>query len=364
MPENTVITSLEQVTAAWLSTVLTRSGALQQGAVESFALDADERELSTSVRLRLEYTQDARGDMPRRLFLKLVNADMEEEFFGPSEVNYYIRDYVGAADVPIVRCYDAAYAEALHRYHVLIDDLTATHVASHTRPPTLEHGLALAEGLAALHAHWWGKERLATIGAALPDAAAINRFVSIARPGAGHILAACADQLAPHWQDAIYTLYEQHPPLMIERTQDDSGFTLIHGDTNLSNILIPLEGDRPLYIVDRQPFDWSLTVWLGVYDLAYTMVLKWHAEVRRSLEQQVLRHYHAQLLRRAGGRAGGRDYGWEQLYNDYRLSAVICVYVATEWCRGGLNRETMPYWLPMLRRAMTAFDDLQCGKLW
>jgi hypothetical protein len=59
-----------------------------------------------------------------------------------------------------------------------------------------------------------------------------------------------------------------------------------------------------------------------------------------------------------------RAYSWEQLWEDYRLSAVMGVYVATEWCRGGLNRETMEYWLPMLRRSMTAFDDLECGALW
>ena len=30
--------------------------------------------------------------MPDRLFLKTVDADMDEAFFGPSEVNHYRRD--------------------------------------------------------------------------------------------------------------------------------------------------------------------------------------------------------------------------------------------------------------------------------
>jgi Ser/Thr protein kinase RdoA (MazF antagonist) len=220
--------------------------------------------------------------------------------------------------------------------------------------------LALAEGLAALHAHWWGKDRLVQANAPLPDAAAVRRFIEVAHPGAGHILAACANDLKPHWLTAIPEIYKKHPPLMVERTRDANGFTLIHGDTNLSNILIPQSAAaRPLYIVDRQPFDWSLTTWLGVYDLAYTMVLKWDAAVRREVEMPILQHYHAQLSER-----GVRAYSWEQLWEDYRLSAVMGVYVATEWCRGGLNRETMEYWLPMLRRSMTAFDDLECGALW
>jgi hypothetical protein len=96
-----------------------------------------------------------------------------------------------------------------------------------------------------------------------------------------------------------------------------------------------------------------------VYDLAYTLVLKWEADSRRQLEQPVLRHYHERLLAR-----GVRGYAWEQLWNDYRLVAPMAVYVATEWCRGALNRETMPFWMPMLQRAMTAYGDLDCGKLW
>jgi hypothetical protein len=354
-----VVTSLEQVTTDWLTSVLTKSGALDSGTVTAYEVDTDERLLSTSVRMRLTYSADAKGHKPKKLFLKMVNTDQDDEFFGASEVNYYIRDYVGVKDVPILKAYDAAYSEQLGRYHILMDDLADTHIEAAAKPPTLEHGLALAQGLAAMHAHWWGKARLAEIGEALPSAEVIRRFVSIAEPGAGHIIAACADQLKPQWIDGIYELYEKHPPLMIKRTENENGFTLIHGDTNLLNILVPKEGERPIYIIDRQPFDWSLTTWLGVYDLAYTMVLKWDAEIRRQLEKPVLQHYHDRLLK-----LGVQDYSWEQLFDDYRLSTVIGVYVATEWCRGQFYPDTMKFWMPMLQRSMTAIDDLNCTDLW
>lgn len=356
---NEVITHLDQVTTEWLTAVLGQGDALNQGTVAAFEMDTDDRELSSNARIRLNYTEDAAGQLPRKLFLKLVNADMEDEFFGPSEVNYYIRDYVGVPGVPIPRCYHAVYSDSLRRYHILMDDLSETHTAAYNKTPTLEHGLALAEGLAAMHAHYWGRERLEKAGEPIHDAAAINRFVDIARPGAGHIIAACADQLKPHWPDMIYTLYEKHPPLMVDRTRNGNGFTLIHGDTNLTNILVPIDGDRPVYIVDRQPFDWSLTTWLGVYDLSYTMVMRWDADIRRQLEQPILRHYQAHLIQN-----GVQDYSWEQLFEDYRLSAVMSVYVATEWCRGGLNRDTQQFWMPLLQRSMTALDDLECSKLW
>ena len=195
-------------------------------------------------------------------------------------------------------------------------------------------------------------------GEPIPDAEAIQRFVDVARPGVDHILAAYADQLAPHWPQAIRALFDWHPQAMVDRTRTGAGFTLIHGDVNGGNVFVPLTGDRPLYIVDRQPFNWSLTTWLGVYDLSYAIVHRWEPAQRRQWEQPILRHYLACLHAR-----GVDDYSWEQLFADYRLCAAISVYVAVEWCRGGLNEETRPFWLPMLQKAMMAYDDLRCAHL-
>jgi len=354
-----VVLSPDQITSSWLTRTLRASGALVHGAVEAFDAETTVRELSANVRLNLRYSPDARGDLPRRLFLKMVNLDMEEEFFGPSEVNYYTRDYLGVPDAPLIRAYDAAYSDELRRYHILLDDVSGSHVPAYTRTPTLEYGKALTEGLAVLHAHWWGRERLDRAGEQLPAAAQINRFVDLGRSGAHHILDACAGELQPHWPAAILELYDRHPPVMAERARDGSGFTLIHGDVNGGNVLVPIEGSRPLYLIDRQPFDWSLTTWLGVYDVTYAIVHRWDPDIRRRLEIPLLKHYHEHLLRR-----GVSGYDWEQLWYDYRLCAVMSVYVATEWCRGGVNWDTHEYWMPMLQKAMTAIDDLDCRSLW
>lgn len=359
MPDS-VITSLDQVSAEWLTQTLSHNGALQRGAVESFTMDTpDERLLSTNAKLCLKYADDARGDLPQKLFLKTVNVDQGDEFFNDSEVNYYIRDYVGVEGVPLPRVYDAAYSEALGRYHILMDDLSDTHVMSCAKPPTLEFWLAMAEGLAAMHAPWWGRERLEQGGEPIHSPDVLMRFVDIARPGAGHILDNCADQLKPHWPALIWKLYDKHPAALIERMKDGNGFTLIHGDANCTNIFAPKDAERPIYILDRQPFDWSLTTWLGVYDLVYSMVLDSDVESRRAFEKPVLEHYHAELIRR-----GVRDYSWEQLWHDYRLSIPIGVYVGTEWCRGYLHLGGISRWMAILQRTLTAMDDLGCAALW
>ncbi|GIK58718.1 MAG: hypothetical protein HND44_13610 [Chloroflexi bacterium] len=84
MPEN-VITNREQVTTEWLTAVLTRSGALTQGAVTGFDMADGRGNWSTSGSLSLHYSPDAHGKRPSRLFLKMVNTDIgDEESFGPS----------------------------------------------------------------------------------------------------------------------------------------------------------------------------------------------------------------------------------------------------------------------------------------
>ena len=354
-----VISSLDQVTTDWLTAVLARSGALTVGIVVRFDVEAGRGNWSTSGRLHLHYSQDAQGDLPESLFLKLVNTNTGDgEFFGPSEVAYYTRDYLGVKDAPLLRCYDGRFSAALQRYHLLLEDVSQTHIEAVDKTPTLAYGLALAEGLAVLHAHWWGAQRLAEANALIHEPGHIRRFVAIAEPGAGHIIRQLAVELEPHWPDAIRELFDRHPQAMIARERNANGFTLIHGDVGQTNVLLPRVGERPLYIIDRQPFDWSLTTWLGVYDLAYAIVLDWEVEKRRRLEMPVLHHYHEWLIKR-----GVQGYSWEQLFDDYRLCVAMGVYVAVEYCRGGINRD-QDIWLPMLQRALTACDDLDCANLW
>jgi len=358
MPDK-VISSMDQVTAAWLTSVLVKSGAITSGEVAAFDANPGRGNWSTNALLQVRYVNGSQGTLPQRLFLKMVNVDLGDDSFGASEVTYYTHDYAGVAGAPLVRCHDAVFSEELQRYHVLLDDLSETHVEAEEKTPTLEYGLVLAEGLAAMHARWWGTRRFTEAGAGMHCAVHIRRFVDISECGVSPLLNKHTTELEPHWPDTIRELFAKHPQALIERTRDDNGFTLVHGDTGEKNILVPRSGDRPIYIIDRQPFDWSLTTWLGVYDLAYAIVLDWEVETRRNLETPVLKRYHDQLVSH-----GVNGYTWEQLYDDYRLCAAMGVYVATEYFRGGGEGQWVSQWLLMLRRALTACDDLACNELW
>lgn len=347
------ITDFDQLNEDWLTEVLTEKGVLAGGVVNGLTLRRDERRLSKIGYLTLSYAPGSRGKRPQNLFLKICATNLEDEFFGPSEVDYYARDYVGVEGAPLLTCYNAVYSAERGSYHILLDDVSATHAESHGRKPTLAYGMALAEGLACMHAHWWGAERLAAGDEPIPGEAQIERYVAKARAGLKPMLQSVRGQIDPGWETTLYDIFDHHPAKMVERTEDGSGFTLVHGDANPGNILAPLDGDTPVYLVDRQPFDWSLTTWLGASDLAYMMVHWWDTGVRRELEMPILRRYHSCLQAR-----GVNSYSWDQLLLDYRLSMVNSVYVATEWCRNEEDCVEMKWaWFPMLQKAMITFFD-------
>lgn len=355
MPE-AVITDAGQVSPAWLEAALRRAGALDTGGVEAVEAQGERATWSHNARVGVRYRPGSSGALPEALFLKMCRGDE----FGPSEVHYYTRDYAGLADGPLVRCYDARYAERPRAYHLLLDDLSATHANMWERPVTPPLVQALAEGLAALHAHRWTPSRLAEIGAAPAGPKDIERYLAHIRRGLAPLLAVGGDDVAPEWRQLLPEIFAHHPRLMLARCRDPRGICLVHGDVNPGNILAPRAGVGPVYIVDRQPFGWSLTAWLGVSDIAYLLCSFWEPDVRREIELPLLRHYHEELVRR-----GVRDYSWEQLWQDYRLAAVQAVYVAVEWCVLEEDRERMRWlWSAELRRAFAAFEDLRCRELW
>ena len=60
-----VITSIDQVTAGWLTSVLKNSGALTQGAVAAFDVERGRGNWSASATLTLRYAIGSQGVLPQ-----------------------------------------------------------------------------------------------------------------------------------------------------------------------------------------------------------------------------------------------------------------------------------------------------------
>ncbi len=288
-----LIRHADAVTAEWLSGVLGEE-------VTGFEITTAESNWAKSASIRIQLASGSE----RNLWLKMCAG----ETFGRSEVDYYTHDYVDLPEAPLLPCYDAIY-ERGGGYHLLLEDVSATHEDRRTAPPTLEHGLALAEAMARLHRHHWERGN--------PHSESLlRREIDHVRLG----LAAFERETGRHLAD----WFETHADRIVARWQKPQGLTLLHGDLNPTNVLAPRSGEGPIYLIDRQPFEWSPTYGLAVFDLAYALCPWWPLAFRRMHEEAILRHWFDTVA--------APDYGWDQCLDDWELSVEQCLYVPIEWC--------------------------------
>jgi hypothetical protein len=319
MARKQVIRNSGEVSVAWLSEVLAES-------VASVDIEAGHGNWSHQLSLKVHLSDGT----TRALRLKICL----EEMFGRSEVDYYTRDYLGLVDAPLVRCFDAQHEPAVG-YHILLEDLAQTHHDRRDTPETLAYGVAVAHALGGMHRHHW-RSRPA------PDKAALNRYFDEIRPGLAPIEAATGQSFRP--------AFERHEQVFRTRWANSRGMSLLHGDLNATNVLTPNGADAPVYFLDRQPFDWSLSYGVAVSDLAYFMIPWWSEQARRACAPAVLRHWYDALDQ--------PSYSWADAQADWRLSVEQCLHVPIEWCSKVDTLERMRWlWQGQLVRVQAALLD-------
>jgi thiamine kinase-like enzyme len=351
-----VLHTIEDLSADWLTHILREKGILEQGLVTSVKSSSTNHQASLNYFLSVEYSADAPKTAPRTLFLKLSRP--ERLPLTASEVEYYTKILAHMPDKITPTCYSAEFDDTIGAYHILMEDVSKTHTGlSLAYPPTPEHGIQMAKTLARLHAFWWEKPTLKVVSD-WPTETVIQRYVQKCMAGLSPMFDFLDGRITTQQKRLIENLTEQWPKWMLARTQQmPNHLTLIHGDSHNANFLLPkTEGET--YLIDRQPFDWSLTCWLGVSDLSYMMVHFWYPTYRHRVEESILRAYHAELLSH-----GVENYEWEQLWEDYRLCAIQSLYVPLSWCTYGSLENTAWIWNTQLMYTLDAIEQLHSDKL-
>lgn len=306
--------------------------------VTSFARsESRDSNWGSHVRLQVSLTGER---APRRLHLKIASATT----FGRAEVDYYTRAFAGLSDAPLVRCHHAD-ADATH-YNLLLDDHSQTHRDQKLAEPTLAYGLALAEAAAKLHAHHWPQPP--------PPLSDAQRMVSTARAGEAAMLEAMKEGFTAAERATATRLIEQSPRARNTRLADPEGFTWIHGDLNPTNILAPIDGDGPIYLIDHQPFaSAGSPPWLGIRDLTYAIVVWWPVDLRRQWERVLVERWLAALVSR-----GVANYLIEKAWQDWQLCGVQEINVPADWCSSPEDIPRMRgLWEAQLRRVLAFAED-------
>jgi hypothetical protein len=147
----------------YLTEALRRCGALGDGVVGNVAIDTD-RDTIVSRILRLRLSYDGAADAaPRSLILKtsLPARAGSKWIAGRQEVAFYTTVAAAMPRAPVPRCFDAHWAPATNEWHLLLEDLSETHVTlgNWPLPPSFEQSRTIVAALAKFHAGWWDDAR-------------------------------------------------------------------------------------------------------------------------------------------------------------------------------------------------------------
>ena len=347
------ISSSADINLEWLRSSLEKNF-LSKIPLTGFSVEGSQSTHAYTAVIQLQY-DCPQITYPKSLFLKSCRGT--KGFIADSEFLYYTRDYSELIDAPIPKCYYGDFSRESGDYVLLLEDLSKTHYSNKDIRPTSDHTLTVATELARVHSYRWGK-KAGEVGSLCDSEAQIQRFISEISRGLSPIMDVVKDEIPREWSRTIERVFERHPQLMMDRARRLSGQTLVHGDANPSNVLSPHDPQGKTYLIDRQPFDWSITFWLGVDDLVYMTTPFWETEDRRRLEQAMLKHYHDSLLS-----FGVSDYAWNECLADYKLCLAHGIYVAVGWGSGTGIDKMRWLWQRQLERSLRAFFDWDCDAL-
>jgi hypothetical protein len=340
------IVAASDLTPARLTQILSERGLITTGTVATVERrQMIEASSACFASLRLTYTARGASDLPTAMFLKTYKPHVRREY-GASEVAFYTCFAPAGARLPIVRCYDAFSDPDGNACYCLFEDVSATHAsAPFNAAPSLQHVRLAIAVLAQVHAAFWQHDLI--LGARLDRAIAqIATDFFLYRRYYAELLARYATALPQRWCDVFIRYLLHAPKLLATRLERCAALTLWHSDTHLSNFMYAQDHAVPVYLID---FATYRPGW-GLRDVAYTLMYTLEPAQRRTIERELVRFYHTQLVQ-----AGVADYSWGDCWQDYKLGVVANLHKPL------INRRSAYAW-ERVERSMAAFFDLECDE--
>jgi thiamine kinase-like enzyme len=335
----------------YLANVLRRAGVMRDGRVCNVEVDSSCPQLvSRIIRLRLTYA-GAIG-APSSLILKIGVPRHRNSEIGRREVEFYTQVAPVASTGLVPRCFDAVFDSETKEWHLLLEDLTDTHVIATAwpLPPSFEQCQLMVHALARIHAQWWDHPRLGiSVGKWLDDLA-ISKLMEQCTGLYKSFADRLGDRLSPQRRE-LYDRFIEAAPSQLARYQGRRNLSIVHGDAHVWNYFMPRDGSD-----DIRLFDWDAwRIGRAANDLAYMIAAHWYPERRQRMERPLLDHYHAALVTH-----GVSGYGRSDLHDDYRMS-VLWQLMTPVW-QAALDLPPVIWW-GHLERIMLAVDDLGCRDL-
>ena len=317
----------KDITANWLNEVLHESGFLKDVNITSIGYEqwgVGEGFVSDMARLTLNYDREA-PLLPRTIVAKLPTS-FESAHAVAMLFNLYereIRFYTEVVPQSPIRTPALVYSDVdleEKKYILLLEDCSCYEQVDQLQGLNHEQTRQVALMLADFHAHWWDRENLLSFPW-MPT----NK---------GESAWALVDTYKGYWDasvqmpDFVAALpeggYEAGAKLresyqwLIETGADDH-LTISHFDFRVDNLFFdPGNSEYPVIVFDWQASNTNR----GVVDLSYLLGGSLPIELRREIEEDIVRLYHNRLLEK-----GISGYSYDECWEDYLKGTLIFAYI-------------------------------------
>lgn len=317
----------KDITASWLNEVLHESGFLKEANIKSIGYEqwgVGEGFVSDMARLTMDYDREA-PQLPRTVVAKLPTS-FESAHAVAMLFNIYereIRFYSEVAPSSPIRTPHLIYWDVdseQQRYILLMEDCSCYAQVDQIRGLDYEKTKQVALMLADFHVRWWDAEDLYSFpwmptnnGASALALIDTYRSCWEASLQFEDFVAALPDG----GREAGQKLHDQYSSLI--DTAPDDHLTIAHFDFRVDNLFFDSNNrERPVIV-----FDWQASnINRGVIDLSYLLGGSIPIELRRDIEEEIIRLYHNRLQEK-----GISGYSWDECWEDYLKGTLIFAYI-------------------------------------
>jgi hypothetical protein len=351
-----VITDLDWVTPGWLTITLRKNGYLSNGKVVEVKKELwKTTELSNIARIVVSYSGQFLSSLPRQFLLKYSKPKISSKralLLRQKEIEFYTLVAPAMMYLHTPKCYDGVYCSKSGNSHLLLEDLSDTHIQpKHPLPPSKLQAEQDIDCLASVHAYWWDDPRLGQSVGRWPTEEYLQERVHTLNRKTLSFIDFLGDRLSGQRRKIYEDVLVFLPELQKQQIRNGN-LTLIHGDAHCWNFLNPIKPDaNGTYLIDWE--FWNIDV--STYDIAYMIAIHWYPEMRTSWEMELVKRYYTSLVSN-----GVQNYKWEDCWLDYRLSVIRHIFTPVLQWANGLNARI---WWHNLERIMLAFCDLHCAEL-
>jgi hypothetical protein len=338
------------VTSTWLTGVLSQAGEpVEVASVDVVPVGTGQT--GATYRISVTYAQRP-ASLPDRFVIKLPSGDdtvRDRVCIGyRSECAFYssVADRVA---VPAPTCFHCEISDDAFNYALLLADQSPAVQGDQIAGCGMDEAVLAVRALAGLHGPTWCDESwrgFEGLAFALNDDASKRGLGEVAKMSAGLTLDRLGDKLDAGDRETLVTGLGRVGDWLVA---EPDRFALLHGDYRLDNLLF--DADRgAVSVVDWQ----TLGVGLPARDLAYFVGTGLDAELRASLEGQLVDEYHAAL-----GQHGVTGYDREICWRDYRYGMLQALLIPAIGCAFAVNTERGDdMFVAMLERGCRALREL------